>query len=90
MGAKSKDPFVDRHRATQIAEQTASCRGIFGRNLRNARLRKNLTPDHVCLRTGVNVDTLGAIEEGRLDPSLATMEALADLVGRKVRTLLRP
>lgn len=90
MGAKIEDPFVDQHRASQVAEQTASCRSIFGRNLRKARITKKLTPEHVYAQTGVNADTLGAIEDGCMDPPLDTMEALARSVGRKVQTLLRP
>jgi DNA-binding XRE family transcriptional regulator len=90
VGAKFEDPFVDEHHATQVAEQTAGCRGTFGRNFRQARITKGFTPQHVCARIGVKEDILDAIEDGRFDPPLDTMEALARSVGRQVWTLLLP
>lgn len=88
MAAKIESPFIDPDRATQVAEQTASYRIAFGQNLRTARLKRGLTPEAVSVKSGVSAATLGAIEEGHMDPPLATMEALARSIGCTVQTLL--
>jgi transcriptional regulator with XRE-family HTH domain len=88
MGAKAESPFVDPNRATQVAEQTARLRSAFGRNLRKARLKRGLTAEAVSVQSGVSAVTLGAIEDGDMDPPLDTMEALARSIGCALQTLL--
>ena len=88
MAAKIESPFLDPHRATQVAEQTARFRRAFGRNLRAARINRGLTPEAVSVESGVSAATIGAIEDGQMDPPLDTMEALARSIGCTVQTLL--
>lgn len=62
----------------------------FGQNLRLARINAGLTQRDIEARTGIKQAYVSQIEAGKLNPTLATMVALADVVGKNVRELLRP
>jgi len=61
----------------------------FGKNFREARLRAGLTQAQVAERTGLTQQHVSEIEAGRVNLTLATMVALARVVGQEVVTLLQ-
>jgi DNA-binding XRE family transcriptional regulator len=63
---------------------------LFGDNLREARLKASLTQRDIEVRTGIKQAYVSQIECGRLNPTLATMAALAGVVGKDLCALLRP
>lgn len=63
---------------------------FFGENLRLARVNAGLTQRDIEARTGIKQAYVSQIEGGKLNPTLATMVALADVVSKDVRELLRP
>jgi DNA-binding XRE family transcriptional regulator len=63
---------------------------LFGENLRLARLRAGLTQQELAAKANIRQAHLSQIEGGKLNPMLMTMVALAEAVGKDLRTLLRP
>jgi transcriptional regulator with XRE-family HTH domain len=62
---------------------------LFGKNLREARIKANLTQAQVAERTGLTQQYVSLVEAGHRNITLGTMTALAGVVGQDVRTLLR-
>jgi transcriptional regulator with XRE-family HTH domain len=52
----------------------------FGFNLRDARLRLELTQEQVAERSGVHATEVSRIEAGKRDPKISTLERLAAAV----------
>jgi transcriptional regulator with XRE-family HTH domain len=52
----------------------------LGTNLREARLRLNLTQEQVAKRSGVHATEVSRIERGKRDPKVSTLERLAKAV----------
>jgi DNA-binding XRE family transcriptional regulator len=63
---------------------------LFGENLRLARLKASLTQQELAAKANIRQAHLSQIEGGKLNPMLMTMVALADAVGKDLRTLLKP
>jgi len=72
-----------------MAGKNASDRGTFGSLLRRLREAENLTQDELATRSGISVQAISALEQGRRSsPRPSTVEFLAaalklDAVGRK-------
>lgn len=49
----------------------------FGRNVAAMRQKRGLTQDDLADKTGLSIDTIGAIEQGRRWARLTTLHALA-------------
>ena len=49
----------------------------FGRKIAAMRQKRNLTQDQLAAKTGLAVDTIGAIEQGRRWARLTTLHKLA-------------
>jgi transcriptional regulator with XRE-family HTH domain len=62
---------------------------LFGKNLREAWTKGNLTQAQVAERTGLTQQYVSPVEAGHQNITLGTMAALARVVGQVVRTLLR-
>ena len=54
--------------------------GNLGSNLREARLRLELTQEQVAERSGVHATEVSRIEAGKRDPKVTTLERLAAAV----------
>lgn len=63
---------------------------LFGENLRLARLKAGLTQQELATKANIRQAHVSQIEGGKLNPMLMTMVALAEAVGKDLRTLLRP
>ena len=63
---------------------------LFGENFRGARLRAGLTQREIETQTGLKQAYISQIERGKLNPTLASMVALAEVVRKDVRALLKP
>jgi transcriptional regulator with XRE-family HTH domain len=63
---------------------------LFGENLRIARLKAGLTQQELAAKANIRQAHVSQIEGGKLNPMLMTMVALAEAVGKDLRTLLRP
>jgi transcriptional regulator with XRE-family HTH domain len=63
--------------------------GDLGRNLRRARLDRNMTQEEVAERSGVHATEVSRIESGKRDPQVSTVERLAGAVGLTASDLLR-
>jgi transcriptional regulator with XRE-family HTH domain len=61
----------------------------FGRNLRRARERLELTQEEVADRSGVHATEVSRMEAGKRDPRISTLERLADAVEVSPGELLR-
>ncbi len=64
-------------------------RAVFGGNLRAARLKAGLSQAQVAARTSLTQQYVSQVETGHQNITIATMEALARVVGRNVSVLLR-
>ena len=62
---------------------------LFGKNLREARIKAGLTQAQVAERTGLTQQYVSLVEAGHQNITLGTMTALARVVAQDVRTLLR-
>ena len=62
---------------------------LFGKNLREAWIKGNLTQAPVAERTGLTQQYVSPVEAGHQNITLDTMAALARAVGRDVSALLR-
>jgi transcriptional regulator with XRE-family HTH domain len=63
--------------------------GNLGRNLRRARVRRELTQEQVAERSGVHATEVSRIEAGKRDPKVSTLERLAAAVEVSPGELLR-
>lgn len=62
----------------------------LGRRLREARERQNLTQQDLAVLSGVKLDTLRAIEQGRTpNPGVLTILRLADALDTTIDALVR-
>ena len=64
-------------------------RTVFGHNLRAARTKAGLTQTQLAERTSLTQQYVSWVEAGHANITLATMTALARVVGEDVRELLR-
>jgi transcriptional regulator with XRE-family HTH domain len=64
-------------------------RTVFGQNLRAARTKAGLTQAQLAEQTSLTQQYVSWVEAGRSNITLATMTALARVVGQDVRELLR-
>ena len=60
----------------------------FGIHLRNLREKKGLSQEELAHRAEISYNSLNTIENGKLNPSLATLHAIADGLGVKVKELV--
>lgn len=65
----------------KLLQQEDSLRAVLGRNLRDARLNKEMTQQDVADRFGVNKGTVSAWEKGRGDPGAVRLRSLCRLYG---------
>ena len=63
---------------------------MFGRRFRQARLDAGLSQVQVAELSGVNQSNISLAEAGRLNATIKTMSALAEVVGKTVSDLLTP
>jgi len=63
--------------------------GNLGRNLRRARLDREMTQEEVAERSGVHATEVSRIESGKRDPQVSTVQRLAEAVGVSASDLLR-
>lgn len=63
--------------------------GNLGRNLRRARLDREMTQEEVAERSGVHATEVSRIESGKRDPQVSTVERLAKALGLSAGDLLR-
>jgi XRE family transcriptional regulator, fatty acid utilization regulator len=63
--------------------------GNLGRNLRRARLDREMTQEEVAERSGVHATEVSRIEGGKRDPQVSTVQRLAEAVGLSASDLLR-
>ncbi|MDP4084101.1 MAG: helix-turn-helix transcriptional regulator [Bacillota bacterium] len=52
----------------------------IGNQLKEARIRQELERERLALLTGLNVETIAAIEEGALDVQISTLYKLSDVL----------
>jgi transcriptional regulator with XRE-family HTH domain len=64
-------------------------RTVFGKNLREARIKAGLTQAELADRTGLTQQYVSLVEAGHQNITIGTMTALARVVGHDVTTLLR-
>jgi transcriptional regulator with XRE-family HTH domain len=62
--------------------------GGLGTNLREARLRLEMTQEQVAARSGVHPTEISRIEAGKRDPRVSTVERLAAALRMKPGELL--
>lgn len=62
---------------------------LFGENFRLARTKAGLTQREIESQTGLKQAYISQIERGKLNPTLASMVALAAVVRKDVRALLK-
>jgi DNA-binding XRE family transcriptional regulator len=68
---------------------TAELQVAFGRNVKAARLKANMTQTDLAERCGLRQHHLSQIENGQLNITLGTMARLARTFGEDVPTMLR-
>lgn len=70
------------------AALTIFCVGKLGPNLREARLKLEMSQEQVSERSGVHATEVSRIEAGKRDPRVSTVERLARAVNLKPGQLL--
>jgi DNA-binding XRE family transcriptional regulator len=63
-------------------------RVVFGASLRAERIKLGMTQPELAARLGLKAQYVGQIELGRINVSIATMEAMAAAVGLEVSVML--
>ncbi len=81
---------VGTRRAGAVRSAGEAMQILFGENLRLARIKAGLTQQELAAKANIRQAHVSQIEGGKLNPMLMTMVALADAVGKDLRTLLRP
>src|SRR5258707_11214087 len=76
--------------ANAIGSAGEAMKILLGKNLRLARLKAGLTQQELAAKANIRQAHVSQIEGGKLNPMLMTMVALAEAVGKDLRTLLRP
>ena len=71
------------------AELTAELQLSFGRNVKAARIKANMTQTELAERCGLRQHHLSQIENGQINVTLGTMARLARAFGDDVPTMLR-
>jgi transcriptional regulator with XRE-family HTH domain len=61
----------------------------LGQNLRKFRLKKNLSQDNLSKILGVDRAYISNIENGRMNPTLSTLEKIAGALGISSSELLK-
>lgn len=61
----------------------------FGKKVSSLRRKQGLTQEQVSERTGLAVDSIGAIEQGRRWARLTTLHVLAKALGVRIDELFR-
>jgi len=61
----------------------------FGKKLADMRQKHNLTQDQLADKTGLSIDTIGAIEQGRRWARLTTLHKLAKGLGVSIDELFK-
>ena len=62
---------------------------LFGRRFRKARLEMNLSQQEIERLSGIPQHYISTMERGRENPTLKTMQSLADAVGKPLPDLLK-
>lgn len=62
---------------------------LFGRNLRSARIKQNMTQLELAEATGFTHQYVSKIEDGQINVTLDTMKKLAEVLDHEVSELLR-
>jgi len=70
--------------AERISSRTESAEVLLGRKLRELRTRKGLSLRALAERSGLNVNTLSLIENGRSSPSVSTLQQLSLALGKPI------
>ncbi len=66
-----------------------SSRKKLGENLRKLRLKKNMSQGNLAIILNVNRAYISKIENGRMNPTLSTLEKIAKALGVPADELLR-
>ena len=74
---------------TEDAELSAELQHAFGRNVRAARLKLNLTQTDLAERCGIKQHRISQIELGQANVTLGTLARLAKAFGDEVPDMLR-
>jgi transcriptional regulator with XRE-family HTH domain len=61
---------------------------LFGANLRRIRRAKDITQEVLADEAGVSLNTINTIEKGKLNPTFATISAIADALSIHPKDLM--
>lgn len=59
----------------------------FGKNLKKLREGKGMTQEQIAFKSGISFTTINRLENGKLNPTLATLYAIADTFKVSVQEL---
>lgn len=63
-------------------------KGLLGKRVRDLRKKKGLTQERLAEMAGVDVKYLGGIERGTENPTIATLDKLAEALSVKIHQML--
>lgn len=69
-------------------EKGASAKKL-GANIKKIRASKNMTQGDLCRKLGVDRAYMSNVENGKKNPTLATIEKIADALGVSTNALLK-
>jgi transcriptional regulator with XRE-family HTH domain len=75
-------------KATRNRQAEPSAAAVFGKNLREARLKAGMTQAQVAHGAGLSLNRMSLIEQGRSDLRLSSARALARAVGASLSDLV--
>ncbi len=61
----------------------------LGKNLKKLRLKKKMSQGDIARKLGVDRAYISSIENGRMNPTLSTLEKLAEAIGVNSSELLK-
>ncbi|HSK97154.1 MAG TPA: cupin domain-containing protein [Euzebyales bacterium] len=73
-----------------MAQDPEVLAAAIGQNVRRLRRRRDLTLDLLAERAGVSKGTVIGVEQARANPSIATLNRLAEALGVGLATLIEP
>lgn len=69
--------------------QKADSSKKLGKNLKKLRLKKKMSQGDISRKLGVDRAYISSIENGRMNPTLSTLEKLAEAIGVNSSELLK-
>lgn len=87
-GKRGEGAFVLSYKFRYTPDMASSAKKL-GENIRRMRLEKEMTQGDLCDKIGADVAYISNVENGKKNPTLATIERIAKALGVSTDELLK-